>query len=626
MICRSDVEFQTIQAPSPAADFLNFPITIIDPLAKQMPQKTCPDPIIRGLVLRSLENVQSVFHTDTRMRRERPLRYESLEDRRVLSATGFESVDSGEPDIALVTTENFDTSVFATQTEGITRLLVEVNGEQIELSPGNTILQLAEGDTVNVVDIRFSSAARTGVFAAEGYVNKLSDASSASTIDYNDGRFSVREASQPATGGEGAIAGLNQGWKVDSGWDRLTINLMHYTESSTEVADRFFVNLQVGQPDFEFDSVTLDQIQEQLIRVGDSVTIPAQWLNNLDGTFHNYAEVDIYHSSNMDEVVWAGASVGNASSDNPIEGEFLNTRSDDPFTEKWTPEREGEYVLKYYLDPEAVVSEANEDNNEYEIRVKVSFEAAPEAVGDYYDSARGKLDVLKNDLPVNSQDELSIAEFTQAENGTVKLHKDGSFQYKPNKGFSGVDRFEYVATDGNQQSNTAVVTIDLSKHENQKSEPKEHKEKKVKHDSPDGPVTSPPAESKGNFQVVVGPDNNGPTLNFDGQPSDIGNDLLGSTVFTDVQGSENLSETFAGLNENRTFVNYDPAAFILKLSGDDQSTGETGFNWSEDMRDWNNSLAELFTAFENSKLRQKISDFVDESDLSTGSFRLFASQ
>ena len=72
--------------------------------------------------------------------------------------------------------------------------------------------------------------------------------------------------------------------------------------------------MQVGEPDFEFDTDTLDKITEQEITVGEAVVIPGGWFNTPgSGVFHNYAEVDIYNnSSNPDVVVWAGALVGNA--------------------------------------------------------------------------------------------------------------------------------------------------------------------------------------------------------------------------------------------------------------------------------------------------------------------------
>ena len=412
--------------------------------------------LIRRSVAESFKSLQSLFADEAMLGNARPLRFESLEDRRVLSATGFEPAVGPAADTAIVTTD-FDNSANEIQTNQINSILIDVNGEQFELTDADSMLQLVAGDTIQVVDISFHSSSSEGVFAAEGYVNKIGDLSSASLIDYNDGRFSERAANQAATGGDGAIGGLSDAWTVDSGWDRLTLNLMHYTESNTEVANRFFIGLQVGQPDFEFDTAVLDQVTEQEVRVNDAVEIPARWLNNLAGQFHNYAEVDIYHSSNMEEVVWAGAVVGNADGDNSVSGDFRNTRGD--FTEQFTPSEEGEYVLKYYLDPEAINAESNEDNNEYEIRLNVLPELTPEAVDDSFDSNLDSLDVLQNDTPVDESDELTVAEYSQGEHGKVSLNDDGTLNYTPEDGFVGTDEFTYSVTDGDTVSETASVSV-----------------------------------------------------------------------------------------------------------------------------------------------------------------------
>ncbi len=422
------------------------------------------DPIqmIRRSLKKSAENLHSVLRPDSKFHNKRSLRFESLEERRVLSATGLVDSDALHSDTGLVATQSYGDSD-AVQSSEIVELLVEVNGSQRLLTPSDNLLELVAGDQVNVVEINFNSTANQGVFAAEGYVNKINDLSSASLIDYNDGRFSERSANAEATGGEGSVGGLMEGWTVESGWDRMTINLMHYTESSTDVASRFFVQMQVGQPDFEFDIEALEQIKNQEIQVGNEVSIPARWFNGLEGRFHNYAEVDIYHSSDMETIVWAGAVVGNTDESSSVEGEFLNTRTDDSFSKHWTPELEGEYVLKYYLDPEAVAAESNEANNEHEIRLTVDSAAPPEAVDDHFDSHAESLDVLANDLPNQADEELKVAEFTQPEHGKVSLNEDGTLQYTPEDDFTGVDKFTYTATDGDQDSNEASVTIDVTK-------------------------------------------------------------------------------------------------------------------------------------------------------------------
>ncbi len=358
---------------------------------------------IRRAVESSIASVKSIVNTEDpgRPDNKRILRYEQLEDRRVLSGNGFGIVDHSH-ESGYVTTD-FEQSDFSFQQDDvITHLKVLVNGEQRELTPQNQTLDLVAGDSVEVIEIGFASTEDQGVYAAEGYINKLGDLTSASLIDYNDGRFSGGERDYQANGQDGVVAGLSNEWIVESGWDRLTINLMHYTEDATDVDGRFFVNLQVGQPDFQFDTDHLDTILNQEIMEGDEVSIPAKWLNNLAGNFHNYAEVDIYHECDPNMIVWAGAAVGNANSDHTIEGEFVNTRENDGFSNRWTPTAPGEYILKYYVDPERHVDESNEDNNEYEIRLTVTAKPAPVAVDDVYDGDTSSINVMENDLPTNA--------------------------------------------------------------------------------------------------------------------------------------------------------------------------------------------------------------------------------
>ncbi len=357
---------------------------------------------IRRAVGESVATLKKLIGPETqpgRQQSDRILRYESLEDRRVLSVTGIDTdptVDGG------YVTSDFEDTGIGIQEDAISYLRVLVNGEVRTLTPANRTLELVEGDQVEVIEIGFESAATTGTFAAEGYVSKIGDLSSASLIDYNDGRFSGGERDVEANGVCGVVGGLANHWVVESGWDRLSINLMHYDVDSTEVGARFFAQLQVGQPDFEFDTGHLDTVLNQEVKVGDAVSIPAKWINRQGGNYHNYSEVDIYHASDMGKIVWAGAVVGNAKAGSAVEGEFLNTRDDDPFAERWTPEISGEYVLKYYLDPERGVNESNEENNVYEIRLNVFDDPAPVAVDDTFD-AGGTLDIMENDIPTHQR-------------------------------------------------------------------------------------------------------------------------------------------------------------------------------------------------------------------------------
>ena len=326
----------------------------------------------------------------------RVLQFESLEARRVLSANSFADSFGGEPDSGYVAQETVaDETVDTT----ISHIVVSVNGENMELNRDNNTLKLNAGDVVQIQEVHFTHSASDGVFAVESYLNKIANNTSASLTDYHDGRFSGAARDALANGEGGVVQGTSDGWTVESGWDRLSVNLMHYGEDSTSVSGRFFVQIQVGQPDFEFDTEVLDSVTQQTISAGSEVTLPAKWYNSAAGQFHNYAEVDIYSADNTEQIIWAGAAVGNPNNDYVVDGEFLNTRESDSFTHRWIPNQPGEYVLKFYLDPEQVVAETNELNNQYEIRLTVA-ESPLVAEDDFYEVTEGGtvvLNPLEND-------------------------------------------------------------------------------------------------------------------------------------------------------------------------------------------------------------------------------------
>ena len=66
--------------------------------------------------------------------------------------------------------------------------------------------------------------------------------------------------------------------------------------------------------------------------------------------------------------------------------------------------------------------------------------------------------VLANDVDPNG-DTLTAELRTQPAHGTITFNSDGSFTYTPETGYQGSDSFTYVATDGVNESNVAVVTI-----------------------------------------------------------------------------------------------------------------------------------------------------------------------
>ena len=92
---------------------------------------------------------------------------------------------------------------------------------------------------------------------------------------------------------------------------------------------------------------------------------------------------------------------------------------------------------------------------------------APVAVDDAFSVQSGSTlsvvapGVLANDSDVEG-DALVALLVSGPGNGTLELNPNGSFVYIPNPGFVGADSFTYVASDGQLQSNTAMVLITVS--------------------------------------------------------------------------------------------------------------------------------------------------------------------
>jgi hypothetical protein len=91
--------------------------------------------------------------------------------------------------------------------------------------------------------------------------------------------------------------------------------------------------------------------------------------------------------------------------------------------------------------------------------------AAPTAVDDsYHLRENGTLSVeapglVANDVDPN-RDRLSVTLAERPNHGTVEVAADGSFQYRPPRGFSGTDSFTYEVRDGRGGNDTASVQIE----------------------------------------------------------------------------------------------------------------------------------------------------------------------
>ena len=89
---------------------------------------------------------------------------------------------------------------------------------------------------------------------------------------------------------------------------------------------------------------------------------------------------------------------------------------------------------------------------------------APVAVDDNAAVENGQavtIKVLDNDTDADG-DMLTVATYTSAEHGTLKLNADGTFTYTPVAGFTGTDTFLYAITDDKGGYDTAKVTIEVT--------------------------------------------------------------------------------------------------------------------------------------------------------------------
>ena len=68
--------------------------------------------------------------------------------------------------------------------------------------------------------------------------------------------------------------------------------------------------------------------------------------------------------------------------------------------------------------------------------------------------------VLSNDIDPEEDPLIAILQ-EDVSNGRLELNPDGSFIYEPNPGYSGTDSFSYLANDGEFDSNTAMVSIEV---------------------------------------------------------------------------------------------------------------------------------------------------------------------
>lgn len=95
--------------------------------------------------------------------------------------------------------------------------------------------------------------------------------------------------------------------------------------------------------------------------------------------------------------------------------------------------------------------------------------AAPQSADDRFEISHGRIhseatgSLTANDYDLES-DPISVSLESNVAHGVLTLQADGAFTYLPDAGFEGRDRFTYVLNDGDLDSETATVVLDVVNH------------------------------------------------------------------------------------------------------------------------------------------------------------------
>lgn len=307
----------------------------------------------------------------------RQLRCEPLERREMLSVNVGNSpilqvpssVDSQPAAIA----SQIDSSLDArSQALAISAVHLRIDGREVTLTSLDQLLEMNVGSSLQVVGIDYrlhGEESVTGKIAFEGYLNKLRG--SRLRTDYGEGRFGGHEQQGELPFGRVSHSGLDGDWTMQAGTESLTIVMVRYGADEVVVEDRITIRTQVGTPDFVFNPELKIKGSNKGLVAGRTVKISGSWGNLGEGTYRNYAEVDIYHESDPSKIVWSGSIADLVEAGEVDKGTFVNKVKRDGFSRHWIPELGGTYTLKFYADPENLWNEANETNNVYTTQIEV---------------------------------------------------------------------------------------------------------------------------------------------------------------------------------------------------------------------------------------------------------------
>lgn len=252
----------------------------------------------------------------------------------------------------------------------IAEVHLKVAGEDVVVKNRRPVI-VQPGDSLEVVGITYAGSQNMepleGVIAFEGYL-RTRQGNGKNEFDYGDGRFGDADTDDPIDGTETTHPGLDGDWDINTDTNRLVISMVRYFGNEFEVEDRFAINIQTGSPDFAH-KLTSEPLPD--VRLGKRVTLTGAWTNAGQGTLRTYAEVDIYHESDPETIVWVGVLEGRAKAGQQVVGRYVNRGINNALPVHWVPQEAGNYTLKFYGDPEEAATEANEDDNYHELELTV---------------------------------------------------------------------------------------------------------------------------------------------------------------------------------------------------------------------------------------------------------------
>ncbi len=316
-------------------------------------------------------------HRKSKNRDGRKLRCESLEVRQMLSANGGSLPDlhlpSTSEEVPALVSSIVDNSFGARdQALAISAVHVLIDGRAVTLTSLDRPLQMEVGSSLEIVGIDYrlhGEEVVDGKIAFEGYLNKLRG--SRVRTDYGNGRFGGHVQQGELAFGASSHPGLDGKWVMEAGTESFTLVMVRYGQDEVAVEDRLTIRTQVGTPDFVISPEIKIKGSRKGVFAGRKVKIYGTWGNEGEGRYRSHAEVNIYHESNPDKIVWVGTLADVVGAEESDSGQFVNKVRRDGFSRHWIPELGGTYTLKFYADPENDWAESNEENNVTTVKLEV---------------------------------------------------------------------------------------------------------------------------------------------------------------------------------------------------------------------------------------------------------------